>query len=138
MIRTEIIEVQTSGEGGIVNISERVQEVLSRFSARDGFTVLFVQSTTSSLTIMEYEDGLLTDIPRSLERFAPKSVQYEHDGAWHDGNGHSHVRSAVMGVSLTVPFSEGELTLGTWQQIVLCEFDVRPRSRKVVVQVVSD
>lgn len=137
MIRTEIIEIKTSGEGDIVNISGRVQEVLAKSGENDGFAVLFVQSTTSSLTVMEFEDGLLTDIPRSLEAVAPNAGHYEHDKAWHDGNGHSHVRSAIIGVSLTVPFTEGELMLGTWQQIVLCEFDVRPRSRKIVVQLVS-
>ena len=138
MIRTETIEIRTSGEGDIVNISDRVQEVVSESGVKEGAAILFVQSSTSSLTIMEFENGLLKDIPKSLERLAPKSAQYEHDKAWHDGNGHSHVRSAVVGVSLTVPFSGGELMLGTWQQIVLCEFDVRPRLRKIVVQLISE
>ena len=138
MIRTETIEIRTSGEGEIVNISDRVQEVVSESGAKEGAAILFVQSSTSSLTITEFENGLLKDIPKSLERLAPKSAQYEHDKAWHDGNGHSHVRSAVIGVSLTVPFSGGELMLGTWQQIVLCEFDVRPRLRKIVVQLISE
>src|SRR5487761_522430 len=138
MIRTETIEIRTSGEGDIVNISDRVQEVVSESGVKEGAAILFVQSSTSSLTIMEFENGLLKDIPKSLERLAPKSAQYEHDKAWHDGNGHSHVRSAVIGVSLTVPFSGGELMLGTWQQIVLCEFDVRPRLRKIVVQLISE
>ena len=138
MIRTETIEIRTSGEGDIVNISDRVQEVVSESGVKEGAAILFVQSSTSSLTITEFENGLLKDIPKSLERLAPKSAQYEHDKAWHDGNGHSHVRSAVVGVSLTVPFSGGELMLGTWQQIVLCEFDVRPRLRKIVVQLISE
>lgn len=138
MIRTETIDIRTSGESDIVNISDRVQEVVSKSGVKEGAAILFVQSSTSSLTITEFENGLLKDIPKSLERLAPKSAQYEHDKAWHDGNGHSHVRSAVIGVSLTVPFSGGELMLGTWQQIVLCEFDVRPRLRKIVVQLISE
>lgn len=137
MIETRIIEIKTSGENDIVNITEDVQRVVSGSKLEEGCVILFVQSTTSSLTIIEYEEGLLSDIPRALERIAPKSPDYAHERAWHDGNGHSHVRSAILGTNLTIPFKEGKLMLGTWQQIVLCEFDVRPRRRTIVVQLFS-
>ncbi len=138
MIQTSMLQVKTSGEGDIVNVSEQIQDVLTKSGAKEGFAMLFLQSTTASITIMEYEEGLLTDLPRSLERIAPKSQDYEHERAYHDGNGHSHIRSSIIGVSLTVPFSAGQLLLGIWQQVVICEFDVRPRSRTLVIQIVSD
>ncbi len=138
MIRTSTLQIKTTGEGDIVNVSEQIQDVLTRTDAKEGIVMLFLQSTTASITIMEYEEGLLTDLPRSIDKLVPKSGEYEHEKAYHDGNGHSHIRSSIIGVSLTVPFSTRKLLLGTWQQIVICEFDVRPRLRNLVVQVFSD
>ncbi|HKW05248.1 MAG TPA: secondary thiamine-phosphate synthase enzyme YjbQ [Nitrososphaerales archaeon] len=137
MIETRIIEIKTSGKDDIANITQDVQNMISGSKLKEGCAILFVQSTTSSLTIIEYEEGLLSDIPRALERIAPKSPDYAHERAWHDGNGHSHVRAAIIGPNLTVPFKEGKLMLGTWQQIVLCEFDVRPRRRTIIVQLLT-
>jgi secondary thiamine-phosphate synthase enzyme len=130
--------VRTEGENDIVNITDLVQDRLTKSKAREGLIMLFLQSTTSSLTIMEFEEGLLVDIPRALSRIVPKSIQYEHEKAYHDGNGHSHVRSLFIGVNLALPFKDGDLLLGTWQQIVLMEFDVRPRDRSIIVQIVSE
>ncbi len=138
MIRTDKIEVRTKGENDIVNITDVVQERLEKSKAREGFINLFLQSTTSALTIMEFERGLLVDIPRALNKIAPKSAEYEHEKAYHDGNGHSHVRSSFIGVDLVLPFKDGELLLGTWQQIVLTEFDIRPRDRSLIVQIISE
>ena len=138
MITIETLDINTEGENDIVNISDRVQDLLSRSKAKEGFLVLFLQSTTSALTIMEFEDGLLKDLPKAMEHVAPKSGDYEHERAYHDGNGHSHVRSAVVGLSLTIPFADKRMLLGTWQQVVLMEFDVRPRHRSLIVQIVSD
>jgi secondary thiamine-phosphate synthase enzyme len=138
LIQTTEIQVKTSGDGDIVNISNQVQDALSKSNAKEGYVILFLRSTTSSITIMEYENGLLTDLPRSLEHIASRKGIYEHEKAYHDGNGHSHVLSSVIGVNLSIPFKEGSLLLGTWQQIVLCEFDVRPRSRSIIIQIVSD
>lgn len=137
MIATRKLEFDTSGENDIVNITEDVQKVLTELKVREGFVTLFVQSSTSSISIMEFEEGLLTDIPNSLERIAPKEGTYEHEKAYNDGNGHSHVKSFVVGVDLMVPFFAGRLLLGTWQQIVLVEFDARPRHRSLIVQIVT-
>jgi secondary thiamine-phosphate synthase enzyme len=138
MIITQRMVVQTKGENDIVNITELVRNNLSKSKAKDGFILLFLQSTTSSLTIMESEEGLVTDIPRSLSKLVPESSEYEHEKAYHDGNGHSHVKSSILGVDLALPFSDGHLLLGTWQQIVLIEFDIRPRARSLVMQILSD
>ena len=137
MITTKKIEIKTSGENDIVNITDKIQSLINDSDAVEGNVVLFLQSTTSALTIIEYEGGLLTDIPNALNRIAPKSGQYEHERAYHDGNGHSHVRSSIIGASLTIPFSKKTLLLGTWQQIVLMEFDVPARTRSLIVQIVS-
>ena len=99
-----------------------------------GNTLIFVPGSTGGITTLEYEPGLIQDLPAALEKFAPQDGHYHHEDTWHDGNGHSHVRSAVVGCSLTVPFREGQLLLGTWQQIVLVDFDNRPRQRELVVQ----
>jgi secondary thiamine-phosphate synthase enzyme len=101
----------------------------------EGFAVVFVMSSTSSIAIMEWEDGLVRDLRSTFERIAPEKGDYEHEKAWHDGNGHSHMRATLLGQSLSIPFSNGELLLGTWQQVILVEFDVRKRNRRIIVQV---
>ena len=137
MIETNTLEFSTKGENDILNITPQVEAVLDKSRTLEGSVVIFVQSTTSGLAIIEFEQGLLTDFPKVMERVAPKGVEYEHEAAWHDGNGHSHMRSSLLGTSLVVPFSGGRLLLGRWQQIVLAEFDVRPRKRTVIVQIIS-
>jgi secondary thiamine-phosphate synthase enzyme len=137
LIQTNIISVKTKGESDIIDITSQVENLLERSKAKEGFMILFLQSTTSSLTIMEFEEGLLSDLPNALERLAPKNAEYQHEKAYADGNGHSHVRSSVVGVDITAPFSEGKLLLGTWQRIVLIEFDIRPRERHLVIQIVT-
>jgi secondary thiamine-phosphate synthase enzyme len=98
----------------------------------------FVSGSTASITTIEYEVGLKKDFPKMLARIAPSEVEYEHDNTWHDGNGHSHVRASLIGPSLTVPFKNKGLMLGTWQQIVLLEMDTRPRKRKIVLQMIGE
>ena len=137
MIQTNTLEFSTKGENDILNVTPQVEAVLDKSRTLEGSVVIFVQSTTSGLAIMEFEQGLLTDFPKVMERVAPKGAEYEHEAAWHDGNGHSHMRSSLLGTSLVVPFSRGRLLLGRWQQIVLAEFDVRPRKRTVIVQIIS-
>jgi secondary thiamine-phosphate synthase enzyme len=97
-----------------------------------------VPGSTGALTTIEYEPGLLHDLPTALERVAPRETSYEHDKRWHDGNGHSHVRASILGPSLTVPFEDGKLILGTWQQIIFIELDVRARTRDLVVQIIGE
>jgi secondary thiamine-phosphate synthase enzyme len=105
---------------------------------KNGIAVLFVPGSTAGLTTIEYEPGLLADLPEAFERVAPTDKSYHHDQRWGDGNGHAHIRAALIGPSLTVPFSDGRLLLGTWQQIVLLDFDNRPRQRKIAMQLLGE
>lgn len=138
MIATYTLKFQTSGEGDIVAITPEVEKKVRESSIQRGSALVFLQSTTSSIVIIENEEGLLRDYRTAMERLAPKSASYEHEKAWHDGNGHSHMRATMMGQSLTIPFSEGSMLLGQWQEIILAEFDVRPRKRTVIVQIQGD
>jgi len=138
MIETKSLEFKTKGENDILNITPEVQGHLENSNAKDGTVVLFAQSTTSGLAIIEYENGLLQDFKTTMGRIAPKDAEYEHEKAWHDGNGHSHMRSSLLGTSLVIPFQDKTLLLGLWQQIILAEFDVRPRKRTVIMQILAD
>jgi secondary thiamine-phosphate synthase enzyme len=135
MIETHKIEISTEGENDILNITEEIQRIVDQSELQDGIANLFLQSTTSGLTIMEWEKGILSDFRNAMERIAAKSGIYEHELAWHDGNGHSHIRSAVVGVTLSLPFAKKKLLLGQWQQIALAEFDVKPRRRSLIIQI---
>lgn len=136
-ITTEQFHISTLGDSEVIDISGQVTDILRKTGLAEGQLTVFVTGSTASITTTEYEPGLRSDIPAMLERVAPRNIRYKHDDTWHDGNGHSHVRAALMGCSLTVPFAEGELLLGTWQQIVLIDHDNRPRQRTVVVQVIG-
>jgi secondary thiamine-phosphate synthase enzyme len=133
-IVTDTVQVSTRGDDEIVDLTAKVQAVLTKHGYREGQALIFVSGSTAGLTTLEYEPGLLQDLPDAFERIAPRGIRYHHEEAWHDGNGHSHVRASLLGPSLTVPFRGGELLLGTWQQIVLIDFDNRSRRREVVVQ----
>jgi secondary thiamine-phosphate synthase enzyme len=131
---TDTFRLQTRGDDHILDVTERVQEILAKHGFDEGQVLVFVSGSTAGITTIEYEPGLLEDIPAAFEKIAPKGAAYRHEEAWHDGNGHSHVRASLLGPSLTVPFRKGKLLLGTWQQIVVIDFDNRPRQRDVVVQ----
>lgn len=118
----------------MVDITQEVTKILSRHRLQEGSLLVFVVGSTASVTTTEFEPGLRRDIPEALNRLIPEKLRYHHDDTWGDGNGHSHVRASLMGPSLTIPFSRGELLLGTWQQIVLVDHDNRPRERTIVVQ----
>jgi len=105
---------------------------------RNGIVTIFNPGSTGALTTIEYEPGLLKDLPNTLERLAPKDLLYEHEKRWHDGNGHLHVRASIIGPSITVPFTNGRLTLGTWQQLVFMELDVRRRKRSLILQIIGE
>lgn len=137
-ILTEYLNVKTRGEGQILDITKDVQMTVQKSGLRNGVVTVFMPGSTGAITTIEYESGLLVDFPAMLERIAPKNVSYEHEKMWHDGNGHSHVRSSLIGPSLTVPLVDGKLTVGTWQQIVLVELDNRPRTRKLVLQMMGE
>jgi len=132
------IEIRTKGESDILDISAEVAGVIAESGLKDGIACVFVSGSTGSVTTIEYEPGLLEDLPDALERLAPKDLTYQHHLRWQDGNGHSHVRASIMGPSLTLPFKDGQPVLGTWQQIAFVEMDVKPRSRKIHVQLVGE
>lgn len=128
------INVTTHAHSEVVNITNQVTALLQKHKLKEGSATIFVVGSTASITTTEYEPGLKKDIPEMLERLAPRGIRYHHDDTWGDGNGHAHVRASFIGPSLVVPFTESELVLGTWQQIVLIDFDNRPRTRDIVVQ----
>jgi len=134
-IKSSKIVVTTSASTDIIDISDEVEQCISRFNLSDGLVHLFIPGSTAALTTIEYESGVVGDLKRAIERIAPEHIAYEHDRKWGDGNGHAHVRAALLGPSLTIPLASGRMLLGTWQQIVLCDFDNRPRKREIIVQV---
>ncbi|MCH8028820.1 MAG: YjbQ family protein [Candidatus Dadabacteria bacterium] len=135
---TKGIELQTRGETDVIDITRDVQDAVSRSELSSGTATVFVSGSTAGVTTIEYESGAVRDFQGAIDRIAPKDIHYYHDARWGDGNGYSHVRAATLGPSLTVPFSSKKLLLGTWQQIVLVDFDNRPRSRKIVVQLMGE
>lgn len=135
---TKTLSIHSRGEGDILDITKEVRRAVSETGLKSGTVTIFVPGSTGAVTTIEYEPGLLKDLPNILERIAPKGLVYEHEKRWHDGNGHSHVRASIIGPSLTVPFVDGKLTLGTWQQIVFVELDVRSRYRNLILQVIGE
>ena len=135
---TKQLSLNTEGESDIIDVTELVSQAVHESGIKDGVVTVFVPGATGALTTIEYEPGLLVDFPDMLERVAPKSLLYEHEKRWHDGNGHSHVRASLIGPSLTVPVVRRELTLGTWQQIVFLELDVRSRRRRLILQIMGE
>lgn len=130
--------VETKGHTQIVDITEQLQSTLENAKLSNGNLTVFVSGSTAGITTVEYEPGLLKDLPEVFEQIAPENKRYHHDDTWHDGNGYAHVRSSLLGTSLTVPFSNGRLLLGTWQQVVLIDFDNRSRRRELVVQIIGE
>jgi secondary thiamine-phosphate synthase enzyme len=137
-IVTETITLNTRGDTDIVDITGDVQAVVQKHRLQEGNVTLFVTGSTGGLTTVEYEPGLLKDLPEAFERLAPAGRRYHHDDTWGDGNGHAHVRASLLGASLVVPFAEGKLLLGTWQQIVFIDFDNRPRRRQIAAQIIGE
>jgi len=133
----EIITLETSGEGDIIDITQEVEKVVKNSGIMNGIVHVFCPGSTGAITTIEYEEGLLHDLPAALERIAPKNAYYRHEERWHDGNGHSHVRASIIGCDITIPFENGKLMTGTWQQIVFVECDVRARKRRIIVSVLE-
>ena len=134
MIVTRTVSVSTRGDADMIDLTDSVQGVVAEHGLREGSVLVFVSGATAALTTIEYEPGLIQDFPEFFERIAPRDHDYKHEQTWHDGNGHSHVRASLLGPSLTIPVSQGRMLLGTWQQILLVDFDNRPRDREIVVQ----
>jgi secondary thiamine-phosphate synthase enzyme len=138
LIVTEHVDFQTKGNAEMTDLTAKVAAAVERSGLEAGVAVVFASGATGAVTTIEYEPGLVEDMKDALERIAPKEIEYAHNQRWGDGNGHSHIRASVIGPSLTVPFSEGKLMLGTWQQIVFLDMDNRPRYRRVVVQIMGE
>jgi len=138
MVVTKRIDLETKGECDIIDITPQVEEQVAQAGINNGTATLFVAGSTAGISTIEFESGLLSDFQRMWERNIPKNIPYNHDRRWGDGNGYSHVRASLLGASLVVPFNEKKLSLGTWQQIVLVDFDNRPRSRQVILQIMGE
>jgi secondary thiamine-phosphate synthase enzyme len=134
----ETIKLETNGFPDIIDLSREISAVLSRSGVTDGLLTIFVPGSTAGITTLEYEPGLLKDLPALCEKLAPRGVDYHHDQTWHDGNGFSHLLAALFKPSLTIPLENGSPILGTWQQVVLADFDNRPRSRSIVIQAMGN
>src|ERR671925_2306581 len=135
---TTTIIVSSNGENDIIDITRQIDEGVKATMLQDGIVTVFVSGSTAAVTTIEYEPGLKKDFPKMLARIAPSEIEYEHDNTWHDGNGHSHVRASLLGPSLRVPFNNTGLMHGIWQQIVLLEMDIRPRERKILLQMIGE
>ncbi len=137
-VKLNHIFLTTAGNTDIIDITQKVSECIVSSALKDGIATIFCPSSTSGVTTIEYEPGVLHDLKKVFNEIAPSGIAYQHDEAWHDGNGHSHIRSALLKASLTVPFVDRRMTLGTWQQIVYIDFDTRPRKREIIVQIMGE
>lgn len=137
MVVTEKINIKTKGECDIIDITGDVERVVSQSGIESGTATVFISGSTAGLTTIEYEPGVVADFKAMWDRIVPRDIQYRHDQRWGDGNGYSHVRASTLGPSLVVPFSGRSLLLGTWQQIIVVDFDNRPRSRDIILQIVG-
>jgi len=135
---TTSLSLSTRGNADVHDITEQVAGAVAQSGLKGGVVTVFCPSSTSALTTIEYEPGCVSDLRRLFDEIVPPNRPYAHEAAWGDGNGHSHMRAALLGPSLSVPFVGGRLTLGTWQQVIYVDFDVRPRRRELVVQIVGE
>ena len=138
MISSEVISLSTKGFSDIIDITPSVTAVVEKSKIKNGTVTIFCSGSTGAVTTIEYESGVLEDLKKAIERMAPSDIPYAHDRRWADGNGFSHVRAALIGPSLTVPFLQGDLALGTWRQIVFIDFDNRGRQRNIRVMVMGE
>ena len=134
-VKNQQLFVQSTGRTDIIDLTEQVSGVLRDSFVQNGSVTLFIPGSTAALTTIEFESGVVNDLKKAIDRIAPENMYYEHNERWGDGNGYSHVRAALIGPSLHIPVVEGKMTLGTWQQIVLLDFDNRPRERVIVIQI---
>ena len=137
-VRTESISLSTRGNADIQDITDQITNAVSKSGLSSGTATVFCPSSTSALTTIEFEGGALSDLRRLFDEIIPVNREYAHNERWHDGNGHSHVRAALLGPSITIPFADGRLTLGTWQQVIYVDFDNRPRQRQLIIQLIGE
>ena len=138
MIFTDSIKVNTKGFGDTIDITKNISNAVKNSNVANGLVTAFCPGSTGTITTIEYESGVIRDLQRALEKIAPSDIRYEHDLRWGDGNGFSHVRAALMKPSLSIPFVNGKLTIGTWQQIVFIDFDNKDRTRKIIIQIIGE
>lgn len=138
MVKTGSISLSSKGFTQMFDITKKVDAAVKKSGIKDGIVTVFVPGSTGGITTIEYESGLIADLPEMFEKLIPYKAGYEHDATWGDANGGSHLRASLMGPSLTVPFNGGEMTLGTWQQICFIDFDTKPRNRELVVQIIGE
>jgi secondary thiamine-phosphate synthase enzyme len=138
MVVTRELSLSTQGNGDVRDITAEVTRLVRESGLRSGIVTVFCPGSTGALTTIEYEDGVIADLQQVLDKIVPPDRPYRHHLRWGDDNGHAHIRAALMGPSITVPFVDGRLTLGTWQQVVFCDFDTRPRNRRLVVQILGE
>lgn len=138
MVKTQEINFETGGAGDIIDITSKLERAVRESGLNSGTVTAFVPGSTGGITTIEYEPGLLKDLPELMEKLIPSDRPYQHNETWHDGNGFSHLRSALVGPDITVPFTGGKLLLGTWQQVVFLEFDNRPRRRHIIFQIIGE
>jgi secondary thiamine-phosphate synthase enzyme len=136
-IITKTIQVKSRGENDMIDMTKQTSRLLTESKLDEGMVTVFVSGSTAAVSTIEYEPGLINDFPDMLSRVIPNDIEYKHDETWQDGNGHSHVRASLIGPSLTIPFKDGKLMLGMWQQIVLFEMDTRQRTREIIVQIIG-
>ena len=137
-VKTGTISLSTHGNADIHDITDQIASAVSKSELKAGTVTVFCPSSTSAVTTIEYENGALSDLQRLFDEVIPQSREYAHNARWHDGNGHSHIRAALLGPSLTIPFVEGQLTLGAWQQVIYVDFDNKPRRRELIVQMIGE
>jgi len=137
-IRTQAISIESAGFNDVHNLTDRVASILHESRIAHGAVTVFVPGSTAGITTLEFERGAVEDLRRAMDRLVPPALHYDHDARWGDGNGFSHVRAALLGPSVTIPVVDGTLGLGTWQQIILVDFDNRPRRREVLVQCLGE
>ncbi|MBZ0220801.1 MAG: secondary thiamine-phosphate synthase enzyme YjbQ [Candidatus Methylomirabilis sp.] len=138
MTFSSYIDISSKGFSDIIDITSKVEAALNESGMRDGLISVFVVGSTASITTIEYEKGVIEDLKDAIERMAPRGIPYKHDSQWGDGNGFAHVRASLLKPGITIPVIGGSMALGTWQQVVLIDFDNRPRKRRVAVQAVGE
>ena len=137
-VKTGNISLSTRGNTDIIDITKELERLVAESGLKSGTVTVFCPSSTSGLTTVEYEPGAVSDLKRLFEEIIPSKREYAHNATWDDGNGHSHMRASLLGPALTIPFVEGTITLGTWQQVIYVDFDIRPRQRELVVQILGE
>ena len=138
MVESVTLQFSSKGNCDIIDITPQVGQAIYESGVDSGTVTVFITGSTAGVTTVEYEPGLIDDLEKLFERIAPKNIPYGHDARWSDGNGHSHVRASLLGSSLVVPFSSKRMMLGTWQQIIVVDFDNRPRNRTVQLQIMRE